>query len=97
MVIGSINMNIIQECYNDMNTIFNNDETSHQLFNRCARAKLEKVYEQETDTFDKLLEDLEMNIDYNSVSQVKVCVSKILRLLSYNRKVLFRTLRRLYN
>jgi hypothetical protein len=89
-------MSIIQECYTDINNLFNNEETPCQLFNRCARVKLEKVYTQETDTFDKLLDELEMNIDYNSVTQIKVCVSKILRLLSYNRKTLLQTLRRLY-
>ena len=89
-------MSVIQECYVDINNLFNNGETPCQLFNKCAKVKLEKVYTQETDMFDKLLDELEMNIDYNSITQVKICVSKILRLLSYNRKTLFQTLRRLY-
>lgn len=86
---------ILSSCEQLENRLHNCTDKS-DLLSSCARGKMIKLYKQENEEFDKLLDTLDRSIDYQSYSDVKKCVTKLLKLLQSNRKTLIRTLRRIY-
>ena len=88
-------MTIIEDACRDILDIVNDRRTDTQVFNDVARDRLFTIYNKEDKEFNDLLDRLEVSVDYNEISQVKKCVTKILSLLSKNRKILVKTLRRI--
>jgi hypothetical protein len=86
----------ILKCCQDLENRLNNKRSLEQVFNDCARKRLIDLYNQENDEFDRLLNKLDRSIDFNSYSDVKKCVTSLIRLLGKNRKNLNNSLRRLY-
>ena len=85
---------ILKDCCDDlMNTVVNG-KSKEELMEQCVREKLMQIYERENAEFDEMIDKLERFIDYNSVSQVKYCIKRIKKLLSSNRKQLYKVLRR---
>lgn len=66
-----------------------------EFFDICVWERMANLYERENEEYDELLGKLEMNIDYCQYNQVKVCVRKLLRLLSKNRRSLIQNIERL--
>lgn len=64
------------------------------LLRQCAKERLVTVYNQENTEFDNLLKRLDRSIDYSAYSDVKKCVTRLLRLMQSNRKTLVKTLRK---
>ena len=89
-----LNSEILDAC-KDILSVVNDKRTKDQVLESCAREKMIKVFEEENYEFDSLLNKLEVSIDYNEYNQVKLCVTKLLRLLSKNRKQLIKNIGRL--
>jgi hypothetical protein len=89
-------MSVISDSCKDLLEIVNDKRTRDQVFDECARNKMIRVYEREDEEYDKLLRTLEVNIDSCEFNQVRICITKILRLLNRNRKVLLSTIERLW-
>lgn len=90
-----MNSDILIVC-EELNTLVNDNRPKSDILDNCAKIKMIRVFEDESKEFDNLLKKLEINIDYNNYSQVKVCVTKLLKLLSNNRKHLLKNIGRLY-
>ena len=85
---------IIDAC-NDILSVVSDDRTKEEILADCARDKMMHIFDEENKEFDSLLRKLEINLDYNEYNQVKICVTKLLKLLSKNRKQLFSNIERL--
>ena len=88
-------MNTIIDACNDIMSVVNDNRTKQEVLEYCAKEKMIKIFDQENAEFDSLLNKLEISIDYNEYNQVKSCVTKLLRLLSKNRKQLIKNIGRL--
>ena len=88
--------NTILVCCEDLERSLHDNKDKNALLTKCAKDKMMTVYKNENIEFDNLLGVLERSIDYNSYVDVKKCVTKLLRLLTSNRKVLIKSLRRIY-
>ena len=88
-------MNTIIDACNDIMSVVNDNRTKQEVLEDCAKEKMIKIFDQENAEFDSLLNKLEISIDYNEYNQVKSCVTKLLRLLSKNRKQLIKNIGRL--
>jgi hypothetical protein len=89
-------MSQIEKCCSELERRFHTGRTPDDLLMECARKRLMQVYSSENDEFDKLLNKLSVSIDYNSTTDVKKCVRRLLKLTSSNRKILINALRRIY-
>lgn len=89
-------METLTKCCNDLEDRLNNGKTPEELLDQCARERLISIYESENKEFDTLLDKLSVSIDYNAATDVKRCVTKLLRLMNKNRTILTKALRRLY-
>lgn len=89
-----MNSVIIDGCV-DILKIANDNREPDQIFDDYAREKMMKVYYSEDSEYNSLLSKLEANINSLEYNQVKVCITKILRLLNRNRQVLIHNLERL--
>lgn len=67
-----------------------------ELLSQCAKERLTAIYEQENKEFDYLLNKLDRSLDYSAYTDVKRCVTRLLRLTRSNRKMLIRTLKELF-
>ena len=92
--VAYLNSEILDAC-KDILSVVNDKRTKDQVLESCAREEMIKVFEEENYEFDSLLNKLEVSIDYNEYNQVKLCVTKLLRLLSKNRKQLIKNIGRL--
>ena len=88
-------MSIISDACADIMSVVNDNRTKQEVLEDCAKEKMVKIFDQENAEFDSLLNKLEISIDYNEYNQVKLCVTKLLRLLSKNRKQLIKNIGRL--
>ena len=88
--------NIIIDCCNQLDSRLHSNISKEELLSTCAKKKMVKLYKQENEEFDKLLDSLDRSLDYESYTDVKRCVTKLLKLLQCNRKTLTKTLRRIY-
>lgn len=88
-------MSVIFDACKDIMTVVNDKRTKQEVLEDCAKEKMVKIFDQENAEFDSLLNKLETSIDYNEYNQVKSCVTKLLRLLSKNRKQLIKNIGRL--
>lgn len=88
-------MSVIFDACKDIMTVVNDKRTNQEVLEDCAKEKMVKIFDQENAEFDSLLNKLETSIDYNEYNQVKSCVTKLLRLLSKNRKQLIKNIGRL--
>lgn len=85
---------ILQSCLT-LVTEITNPMDREEFFNRCVWDRMATIYEKENQEYDELINKLEVNIDYHQYNQVKVCVRKLLKLLSRNRKSLISSMERL--
>lgn len=85
---------IIDGCV-DILKVVNDTRTPEQIFDDYVKDKMMKVYYSEDSEYNSLLSKLEANINSLEYNQVKVCITKILRLLNRNRQVLIHNLERL--
>lgn len=88
-------MSVILDACKDIMTVVNDKRTKQKVLEDCTKDKMVKIFDQENAEFDSLLNKLETSIDYNEYNQVKSCVTKLLRLLSKNRKQLIKNIGRL--
>ena len=88
-------MSVILDACKDIMTVVNDKRTKQEVLEDCAKEKMVKIFDQENAEFDSLLNKLETSINYNEYNQVKFCVTKLLRLLSKNRKQLIKNIGRL--
>ena len=88
-------MDIIKEVCSEIFNICSNNVNKEDMLRECARQKLFKIYNNENDEFESLLHKLELSVDYNDYTGVKKCATKLLKLLSMNRKTLMISLERL--
>jgi hypothetical protein len=88
-------MSVILDACRDIMTVVNDKRTKQKVLEDCAKDKMVRIFDQENAEFDSLLNKLETSIDYNEYNQVKSCVTKLLRLLSKNRKQLIKNIGRL--
>lgn len=88
-------MSVILDACKDIMTVVNDKRTKQEVLEDCAKEKMVKIFDQENAEFDFLLNKLETSINYNEYNQVKSCVTKLLRLLSKNRKQLIKNIGRL--
>ena len=88
-------MSVILDACKDIMTVVNDKRTKQEVLEDCAKEKMVKIFDQENAEFDSLLNKLETSINYNEYNQVKSCVTKLLRLLSKNRKQLIKNIGRL--
>ncbi len=88
-------MSVIFDACKDIMTVVNDKRTKQEVLEDCAKEKMVKIFDQENAEFDSLLNKLETSINYNEYNQVKSCVTKLLRLLSKNRKQLIKNIGRL--
>lgn len=86
----------ILKCCKDVEDRFNNKRSLEKVFNDCVRRRLIDLYNKENEEFDNLLNALDKSIDFNSYSDVKKCVTGLIRLIGKSRKNLNSSLRRLY-
>ena len=87
-------MSIIEESCKELLSIYD-DCNRDKMLKTVARKKLIRIYEQENEEFETLLDKLDKAVDYSDVSNVKKCVTKLMRLLSMNRKTLMNSIERL--
>ena len=85
----------INDCCQELQERLQDTTPRETLLKQCAQKKLMNLYNKENSEFDELLHKLEVYVDYDSPKEVKSCVVKLLRLLSKNRKILFRTIKEL--
>ena len=88
-------MSVMFDACKEIMTVVNDKRTKQEVLEDCAKEKMVKIFDQENAEFDSLLNKLETSIDYNEYNQVKSCVTKLLRLLSKNRKQLIKNIGRL--
>lgn len=88
-------MTVIDEICADLSSIVSSNECRDDIINRCARDRLLNIYTQENEEFDNMINKIEENINYNNYNGVKRCVSRLLKLMTSNRKTLLNTLERL--
>lgn len=86
---------VINDCCQELQERLHDVTPRETLLKQCAQKKLMNLYNKENSEFDELLHKLEVYVDYDSPKEVKSCVVKLLRLLSKNRKILFRTIKEL--
>lgn len=87
-------MSVVEETCKELLSIYDGEDKNDML-KTLARKKLIKIYEQENTDFKVLLDKLEAAVDYNSIGDVKKCVTKLMRLLGMNRKTLMNSIERL--
>lgn len=85
---------ILESCMELFNNITDNMDRK-EFFDRCVWDRMSSIYEKEDNEYDELISKLEMNIDYHQYNQVKVCIRKLMRIISRNRKHLIATIERL--
>ena len=85
----------INDCCQELRERLQDTTPRETFLKQCAQKKLMNLYNKENSEFDELLHKLEVYVDYDSPKEVKSCVVKLLRLLSKNRKILFRTIKEL--
>lgn len=76
---------------NDLNSSISKDE----LMTNCVRDRLTTLYEQNSETLDLYLNNLEKAIDYNSFSQISLILNKLNQALTVNRGNLISCLERM--
>ena len=76
---------------NDLNSSISKDE----LLTNCVRDRLTTLYEQNSETLDLYLNNLEKVIDYNSFSQISLILNKLNQALTVNRGNLISCLERM--
>ena len=75
----------------DLNSSLSKDE----LMTNCVRDRLTTLYEQNSETLDLYLNNLEKAIDYNSFSQISLILNKLNQALTVNRGNLISCLERM--
>jgi hypothetical protein len=81
-------MGDILKCCKEFETLINDRRTTDEIFESCANKRLMNLYKEENKNFDKLLNKLETSIDYNSNVDIKKCVSKLLRMIGNDRRII---------
>lgn len=86
----------ISKCCDEIENRFKLKRDASELLRQCAKERLTTIYEQENKEFDYLLNKLDRSLDYSAYTDVKRCVTRLLRLMRSNRKTLIRTLKELF-
>lgn len=69
--------------------------TDDQFFDICVREKTSSLLERNGQQFNDLLNKLDSGIDYSDSTQVKKCITKLIRMSSRNRANFRSILRRM--
>ena len=85
---------ILESCKQLLNEISDSTDRK-EFFDKCVWDRMSTIYEKEDTEYDDLIGKLEMNIDYHQYNQVKVCIRKLMKIISKNRKHLIATIERL--
>jgi hypothetical protein len=94
-VVGHMDSNIILESCTRLFSEITDNVDRKEFFDRCVWDRMSTIYEKEDSEYDDLIGKLEVNIDYHQYNQVKVCIRKLMRIISRNRKHLITTIERL--
>ena len=87
---------VIDYCDDMLEFLYNTSKmTDNQFFDTCVKKRTVQLIERNDKQFNDLLDKMDSSINYSDFSQVKKCVTKLIRLSARNRANLRSVLRRI--
>ena len=87
---------VIDYCDDMLEFLYNTSKmTDNQFFDTCVKKRTVQLIERNDRQFNELLDKMDSSINYSDFSQVKKCVTKLIRLSARNRANLRSVLRRI--
>lgn len=87
---------IMNICDDMLEFLYNTSKmTDNQFFDTCVKARTADLLERNDKQFNALIDRMDSSIDYSDVSQVKKCITKLIRMSARNRANLRSVLRRM--
>ena len=87
-------INIEKECFRFLNDL-NRCETSEEFLMQCVYDKLNKLYAQQSEKYDSLINTLYKTIDMEDISSMCTVIKKLSKNINSNRQQLISLLERI--
>ena len=85
----------LKEICNNLSKEFSTTQSKEDILMSCVMDRLSSLYVQQSESLDKMLDDLTRSIDISDFKHTKIVIDKLSKSLSHNREHLLLLIERL--